>query len=302
MAISDNMRGAGLMMAAMAGFTLNDAFMKAVTQTLPLYQAIFLRGLLTLALLVPLAHVTGGLRLTLPRADRRLVGLRSVAEIGATVLFLTALMHMPLANLSAILQSLPLAVTLGAALFLGEPVGWRRLSAILIGFAGVLLIVRPGSADFNIWALAGVGAVACVVLRDLSTRRMSSALPSVTVAIYAAATVMLLGAAMTPFGGWSPVGPGEAGYLAAAAVCLVMGYVFIVSAARTGDIGTVAPFRYTALLWAIGLGWLVFGDFPDPLTLAGAAIVVATGIYTFHRERRLGRVAAAMPTRAPPPR
>jgi len=302
MAISDNMRGAGLMMAAMAGFTVNDACMKAVTQTLPLYQAIFLRGALTLALLVPLARATGGLRLALPRADSGLVALRSAAEIAATVLFLTALMHMPLANLTAILQSLPLAVTLGAALFLGEPVGWRRLSAILVGFAGVLLIVRPGGADFNLWALAGIGAVACVVLRDLSTRRMSAALPSVTVAIYAAGSVMLLGAVLMPFGGWVPVGPGEAAYLAAAAACVVAGYVFIVAAARTGDIATVAPFRYTALVWAIGLGWLVFGEFPDPLTLAGAAIVVATGIYTFHRERRLGRGAAALPTGAPPPR
>ena len=302
MALSENMRGAALMMAAMAAFTANDAAMKAVTQALPLYQAIFLRGMITLALLIPLARAMGGLRFTLARRDAGLVALRSVAEIGSTVLFLTALMHMPLANLSAIMQSLPLAVTLAAALVFGERVGWRRMLAIVAGFAGVLLIVRPGGAGFDIWALAGVGAVLCVVVRDLTTRRMSAALPSVTVAVFAAASVTLLGAVVAPFGGWAPVRAGDWALLATAAVFLILGYIFIVSATRTGDVGLVAPFRYTALLWALALGWFVFGDFPDALTLAGAGIVVATGIYTFHRERRLGRLSAAIPTKAPAPR
>lgn len=298
MALSDNMRGAALMTAAGAAFTINDACMKAVTQHLPLYQAILLRGLVTLVLLLPLARAMGGLRLALPRGDRGLVALRSAAEIGATILFLTALMHLPLANLTAIMQAMPLAVTLAAALFLREPVGWRRLLAILVGFGGVLLIVRPGGDSFNAWALAGVGAVACVVVRDLATRRMSAALPSTTVAVFAAGAVTLLGAVMTPFGDWVPAGPRDWALLATAAVFLVLGYIFVVSAARTGDIGVVAPFRYAALVWAIVLGWIGFGHFPDALTLLGAAIVVVTGIYTFHRERRLARpVGAAAPPR-----
>lgn len=302
MALSENMRGAALMMAAMAAFTANDAAMKAVTRSLPLYEAIFLRGLITLALLIPLARVMGGLRFRLARRDAGLVALRSAAEIGGTVLFLTALTQMPLADLSAIMQALPLAVTLAAAVVFRERVGWRRLVAILAGFAGVLLIVRPGGAGFDLWALAGVGAVLCVVVRDLATRRMSATLPSVTVAVFAAAAVTLLGAIVAPFGGWAPITVADAALLATAAVFLILGYIFIVSATRTGDVGLVAPFRYTALLWALALGWFVFGDFPDGLTLAGAAIVVATGIYTFHRERRLGRLAAAIPTQAPAPR
>lgn len=302
MAVSENLRGAGLMVVAMAAFTLNDTCMKAVTQSLPLYQAIFLRGALTLLLLFPLARATGGLRLALPRGDAGLMVLRTLGEIGATILFLTALMHMPLANLSAILQALPLAVTLAAALFLGEPVGWRRLAAILAGFGGVLLIVRPGGEAFNIWALAGVGAVACVVVRDLATRKMSAALPSVTVAVFAASAVTVLGAVVSPFQGWGAVSALNLGLLAVAAVFLIMGYIFIVGATRAGDIGVVAPFRYTALVWAIGLGWAAFGHFPDPLTLLGAGIVVAMGIYTFHRERRLGRLAAAVPVKGPAPR
>lgn len=302
MALSENMRGAALMMAAMAAFTVNDAAMKAVTQSLPLYEAIFLRGLITLALLIPLARAMGGLRFALARRDAGLVALRSAAEIGATVLFLTALTHMPLADLSAIMQSLPLAVTLAAALVFREKVGWRRMLAIAAGFSGVLLIVRPGGAGFDIWALAGIGAVLCVVVRDLSTRRMSTALPSVTVAVFAAASVTMLGAVVAPFGGWTPVEAADWALLGTAAVFLILGYIFIVSATRTGDVGLVAPFRYTALLWALLLGWFVFGDFPDALTLVGAGIVVATGIYTFHRERRLGRLSAAIPTKAPAPR
>ena len=302
MALSENMRGAALMMAAMAAFTVNDAAMKAVTQSLPLYEAIFLRGLITLALLIPLARAMGGLRFALARRDASLVALRSAAEIGATVLFLTALTHMPLADLSAIMQSLPLAVTLAAALVFGEKVGWRRMLAIGVGFSGVLLIVRPGGAGFDAWALAGVGAVLCVVVRDLATRRMSAALPSVTVAVFAASAVTTLGAVVAPCGGWAPVAAADWALLATAAVFLILGYIFIVSATRTGDVGLVAPFRDTALLWALVLGWFAFGDFPDRLTLVGAAIVVATGIYTFHRERRLGRLSAAIPTRAPAPR
>lgn len=302
MALSENMRGAALMMAAMAAFTVNDACMKAAAQTLPLYEAILLRGVATLALLLPLAEAMGGLRVRLPRRDAWLVALRSLAEIGGTVLFLTALIYMPLANLSAIMQALPLAVTLAAAVFLGEPVGWRRLAAILAGFCGVLLIVRPGGEAFNVWALAGVGSVACVVVRDLATRKMSAGLPSVTVAVFAAASVTVLGAVVAPFGGWSPVGLHEGAYLVTAAVFLVVGYIFIVSATRTGDIGLVAPFRYTALVWAIGLGWLFFGHFPDPVTLVGAGIVVTMGIYTFQRERRLDRLRARVPAQAPAPR
>ena len=176
---SDNLRGAFYMMVAMAGFTINDACMKAVTQTIPLYQAIALRGVVTVVALALIAHVHGGLRLRLPAGAGRMVGLRTLGEIASTVAFLTALMHMPLANLSAIMQSLPLALTLAAALVFREAVGWRRLTAIGVGFAGVLIVIRPGPEGFDIWALVGLAAVAAVVVRDLSIRRLPAAVPSV---------------------------------------------------------------------------------------------------------------------------
>lgn len=291
MAISDNLRGALYMCVAMAAFTLNDTAMKAATQTLPLFEAIALRGLITTFGLIILGLMIGGLRFQIPAEDRPPVTIRSVAEIGGTVLFLTALMHMPLANLSAILQALPLAVTLAAAVIFREPIGWRRLSAISVGFIGVLIIIRPGPDGFDIWSLMGLGAVFFVVVRDLSTRRLSRQTPSVMVAVWASASVMMVGIVAAFFDGWVAIPLHEALIVTAASVALVVGYMFSIMVMRVGDIGFIAPFRYTALLWAIVLGWLSFGTLPDALTLFGAVIVVASGVYLLLRERKLRNAA-----------
>lgn len=293
MAISDNLRGALYMVGAMAAFTLNDAGMKAATETLPLYEAITLRGGMTLVLLIALGAVMGGLRHRLARRDAAIIGVRTVAEIGATGLFLTALMHMPLANLSAILQSLPLAVTLGAALFFGERIGWRRMVAILVGFGGVLLIIRPGTEGFDHWSVMGLASVGCVVVRDLATRHLSRDVPSVIVSVCSAVGVLAMGLAGCLVFGWQAVAPAEAAIVGAASVALIAGYMFGVMAMRVGDIGFVAPFRYTSLIWALVLGWSVFGTWPDGMTLIGAGIVIATGIFTLYRESKLARSRAA---------
>lgn len=292
MALSENARGALWMSIAMAAFTLNDTCMKAVTASLPLYQSIFLRGLAATLAIAIIGLRSGTLRLNIPREDLRWLGLRTVGEIGSTVTFLTALRHMPLANLSAIMQSLPLAVTLGAALWLNQPVGWRRLTAIGVGFLGVLFIIRPGTEGFDRWALLAVISVAFVVLRDLSTRCMSSGLTSVTVAFSAATSVTLTALAVLPFSGWRAPAPAEWTLIAGAASFLIAGYIIIVMATRTGEIGFVAPFRYTSLVFAIVLGWGVFDQFPDAVTLVGSGIVIATGLYTFHRDRRLAARSA----------
>ncbi len=298
MALSDNAHGALWMGIAMGAFTVNDTCMKAVTASLPLYEAIFLRGFLTMTAIAIIGWRAGTLMFRVAAEDRIWLFLRTVGEIGGTVTFLTALRHLPLANLSAILQSLPLAVTLAAALWLHEPVGWRRLSAICVGFVGVLLIIRPGTQGFDRWALLGVISVAFVVLRDLATRRLSSGLPSVTIAFSAAAAVTVMGLVVLPFSGWITPGPREAALIVGASAFLITGYILIVMAMRTGDIGLVAPFRYTSLIFAVGLGWAIFGQFPDPLTLLGGTIVIATGIYTFHRERRRGQ-KVTQPVKAP---
>ncbi len=291
MQISDNVRGALYMCVSMAGFTINDTFMKAAMQVLPLYQAITLRGILTMVALISLGVITGGLRLRLARRDAGALIVRSLAEVGGTALFLAALVHMPLANLSAILQFLPLAVTLSAALVYGDRIGWRRMLAIVAGFIGVLIIIRPGGDGFDQWSIMGLGAVVCVVIRDLAMRKMSAAVPSVTIAVGAAVSVTAMGALGSLGQGWVAIDLHAGLAIIGAASALIVGYMFAVMVMRVGDISFVAPFRYTSLLWAIVLGWAVFGTWPDFYTSIGAAIVVASGIFTLVREGRLARAA-----------
>ena len=286
-ALSANLRGALLMSAGMAFFTVNDAFMKGLSDELPLFQAVLLRGMATSAMIWLLARRLGGLRFDLGRGDWAIMTIRAVAEIGAAYFFITALFHMPLANATAILQSLPLTITLAGALFLGEAVGWRRMLAIALGFAGVLLIVRPGAEGFTVYSLYALASVACVTLRDLSTRRLSARTPSLTVALTSAVAVTLFGAAGTAAAEWVPVSPMAWAQLAGAVVAVTGGYLCSVMVMRSGggDLGVIAPFRYTSLLWSLAIGLLAFGDWPDALTLTGAAIVAATGIFTLWRER-----------------
>jgi drug/metabolite transporter (DMT)-like permease len=287
--LSDNLRGILFMCASMAGFTINDAFMKSVTLTLPLYQTIALRGIIAVIGLGLLVIVTRAYRFRLNRRDGGLILLRSVADVAATVFFLEALLRMPLANLSAIMQALPLAITLGAALVYGDRIGWRRITAILVGLVGVLIIIRPGTEGFDRWSLLGLASVACVVVRDLSVRPIQGQLPSALVALGAALAVTMMGWIGAGVQGFQPVSVLEGAKVLAAGLFLIVGYLTSVMAMRHGDIGLVAPFRYTSLLWAIVLGLVVFGDLPDGWTLFGAAIVVGAGLFTLWRERALRR-------------
>ncbi|MEK9853972.1 MAG: DMT family transporter [Rhodobiaceae bacterium] len=291
MPLSANHRGALLMAVSMLCFVLNDGFMKALFTDMSIYQAIFLRGLITAPLLAMIAWRQGVLRPRLTRHDRRIVMIRGLAEVGATIGFLTALAHMPLANVTAILQVLPLTVTMAAALFLGEAVGWRRWLAIAVGLVGVMIIIRPGMAGFSIWSIWALAAVGCITLREIVTRRLSADVPSLPVALVTAIAIGLLGAVMMPVVSWQPVSAASWGLLAATSVAIIGGYLFSVMTIRSGDIGFVAPFRYTAMAWAIGLGLLMFGELPDRATVIGTAIIIATGLYSLHRERSLRRTA-----------
>lgn len=288
--VSDNIRGAALMAASMAGFVLNDAIVKLLAGNLSLFQVMFLRGLFATALLGLIAWYTKSLFPVVQKADWRLLSFRLVGEVGATLCYLTALFNMPLANATSILQSLPLAVTLGAALFLREHVGWRRYLAILVGFSGVLIIVRPGSAGFDAYSLWALAAVAFIVLRDLTTRRLPVHVPSIFVAFLASSATTVSGLVLSPVLDWQPVGASELKLLGVAAMFLIFGYLFGVMAMRVGEISFISPFRYTALIWAIILGAVVFGEIPDSWTLFGSAIVVLMGIYTFYRERKIQRL------------
>lgn len=285
--LSDNIRGALIMMGAMCAYTFNDAFMKALADEVPLFQAILFRGLGATVFLIALCRMMGQLRFDLAPRDWVLILLRTAGELGGTYFFLTALFNMPIANVSAILQALPLAVSLAAALFLREALGWRRLTAICVGFAGVLLIIQPGGSDFSFYSLYALAAVVCITLRDIAVRRMSRDVPAVFVALIAAVGVTSLGAVGALFTTFVPFTTTSALQLAGATAFLIFGYIASVNAMRFGDIAYVAPFRYSSLLVALLLGVVIFDEWPNALALAGAGVVVATGLFTLYRETKL---------------
>jgi drug/metabolite transporter (DMT)-like permease len=285
--LSDNVRGAIFMMLSMAGFVLNDTAMRYLSSDMPMFQAIFLRGVFATVLIGMLAWRQNALWYPLSWPNRRVVGLRVVGEIGATICFITALFNMPIANATAILQAMPLAVTLAASLFLGEAVGWRRYSALLIGFSGVLLIVRPGSDGFTIYSVYAMISILFLVLRDLTTRKLSIGVPSMFVALISSVAITLMGGILSLTTAWAPVSMVQMTLLAMAAVFVIVGYLFGIMTMRVGEVGFISPFRYTILIWAIVTGIVVFGDIPDAMTLLGSLIVVLTGLYTFYRERLL---------------
>jgi len=287
--ISDNARGALLMVGSMVAFTINDACLKAVSDELPLFQALFLRGIGTTLCLLLLTRGMGHLRFDISRRDWGRMALRTVAEAAAAWFFITALFKMPIANISAIMQALPLTVTLAGALFLGEAVGWKRLTAILVGFFGVLLIVQPGSDGFSISSVYALASVGCVTVRDLAARRMSRSVPSVMVALVAAVGVTAFAGVGSVFIEWQPLSVKAGAQLGGAMLFVIVGYVFSVGAMRVGEIGFVAPFRYASLLAALILGVVIFGSWPNAVTLAGAALVVATGLFTLYREHAMMR-------------
>lgn len=295
--LSDNIRGALIMVAAMCAYTFNDAFMKALSDEIPLFQAIFFRGLAAVVFLAALCRMMGHLRFRLPARDWGLLVMRTMGEVGGTFFFLTALFHMPIANVSAILQALPLSVSLAAAVLLREPLGWRRMTAIAIGFVGVLLIIQPGGADFSSYSLYAVASVACVTLRDVAVRRLSYTVPSTFVAFVAAVGVTLMGAIGSLFIDWVSFTPRTVLQLTGATSFLIIGYICSVVAMRVGEIAFVAPFRYSSLLVALVLGVAIFDEWPNALALTGAALVVATGLFTLYRETRLKRIPRMIPDR-----
>jgi len=182
-------------------------------------------------------------------------------------------------------------VTVAAAVFLGEPLGWRRMSAVAVGFLGVMLIVQPGTDGFNIWSLSALVAVFLITGRDLLTRRLSAGLPSLSVAVLTAAAVGAFGGVASLFQPWAPMGLRELGLIAAAALFIIGGYLFSIMVMRVGEVGVVAPFRYTGLVFALIFGLIFFAEWPNALALTGAGVVVATGVYTILRERRVARAA-----------
>lgn len=289
----ENVRGSLLMVAAMAGFALEDMLIKQLAATMPMGQIVALLGAAG-ALAFGMLAVARGQRVWSPALLSRGVVLRNLGEMIATASYVSAVVLTTLSSASAILQALPLAVTLGAALFLGEHVGWRRLTAIAIGFAGVLLVIQPGTEGFAPASLFGVVAVAALALRDLAVRTVPAEITSGQLSVWGFASLIPTGLTMMLVMGTAPIlpAPPDLARLAAAFVVSCAGYYTLVGATRTGEVAVVVPYRYTRLVFALILGALVFGERPDALTLAGATLIVGAGLYTMWREARVRPAAA----------
>ncbi|MYZ47443.1 DMT family transporter [Rhizobiales bacterium L72] len=288
------------MLAAMAAFLGNDTLVKLTAADLPVGQIIFLRSLFATPLLLAVGIIQGE-RL---RHSRTLlhpsVALRTLGEIGSTSFYLSALAHLPIANATAILLLVPLATTAGASLFLGEPVGARRWAAIATGFLGALVIVRPGTAGFDHWSVLALVSVLFVTTRDLSSRLLPDRVPVFTVSALTSLATGCVGLLMRLGEDWQAVPAVDLVRIAGSAALLSAGYVLILRAMRSGDVAVVAPFRYSNMIWAIALQVVVFAAWPDTATLIGSAILVGTGLYTFHRERSRGKVKPASAALAGP--
>jgi drug/metabolite transporter (DMT)-like permease len=278
-----DLRGIAAMLVSMAAFVVNDTCVKLASVSLPIGEIITLRNGTAAVCVLALAVLVGGL--TLPRTPPvHLLTYRVIGEIASTMLFLVALVSLPLADMTAIAQFTPLALTAGAAIFLAEPVGWRRWMATLVGLVGVGFIVRPGSTAFSVPGLMVAVSIGFVVLRDLATRQISTAVPTVMLTLMSALAGMVAGLLLWPFEVWQLPTARETGLVAMAGLFLAFGYGFIIVALRTGDVGVVSPFRYAVILFALASSYLVWGHLPDGYAIFGIAIVCSAGLYTVHRE------------------
>ena len=278
------------MMMSMACFAVEDTFIKLLSARLPATQILFSIGFGGALFTLVLAIV-----LNVNLADKILLNKhvisRTIADLFGALSFTSAMVLIPMSLLASILQATPLFVTLGAAILLGEKVGWRRWSAIFIGFLGVIIILQPGYGSFQLASLLGLAAVLCLALRDVVTRDMATEIPTLTVTFYACLAMGSAGFIAYPFFG-PPIMPTtyEAIILICAAIIGLTGYFLLVLATRKGDVSVIAPFRYSRLLFSLGLASLILGEKLTLPILLGGLLVVSSGIYTFGRERRLVKI------------
>jgi drug/metabolite transporter (DMT)-like permease len=285
---TDNLRGGLFMVAAMGGFALEDMLIKHLSGSLPTGQIMVAIGTIGTLGMAGFAASRGA-----PLWGRFLISvpvlLRNLGEMLGALCFVTALALMPLSVATALFQTLPLATTLGAALFLGEKVGWRRWSAILVGFSGVLIILRPFEAGFDpVPALFSIGAVLSLALRDLATRRIPPGVPSLSLSVWGFVAIIPAGALLLASGQTlTPISPSQTGLILAAVGLGMLAYVAMVAATRIAEVSVIAPYRYTRIVFAMILGAIAFSERPDGWMILGLTMIVGSGLYTFLRERRL---------------
>jgi drug/metabolite transporter (DMT)-like permease len=287
-----NRRGIIALIISLGAFTTNDALVKLVARNYPPGEVILLRGLMTVVAIAAMVAMLGQARMARQAFAGRVLA-RSLFDALGALLFVSALVHMGLAELSAVLLVSPLIMTALSVLLNHEAVGWRRWTAIAVGFVGTLFVVKPTPSAFDAWALLGLGAAIAGAARDLMTRHIDPGVPATVISLSASVTVTLMGALLGLGESWRTMAAADIGLLAAAAAFLGAGTFLVVIAFRDSEISLVAPFRYTHLLWSGLAGYVVFGELPDRFAIIGGSLIVASGLYALHREGVRRREKAA---------
>jgi drug/metabolite transporter (DMT)-like permease len=298
--MTDNLRGIAAILASASGFVINDAIVKLVTEELPTGEIIVVRGLMATLLIGVVAWWRGAMRPVRVLLQTPIM-IRIVAAALASLFIVAALRYIPLATSTAILQVTPLAVTAGSALLLGAAVGWRRWTASLVGLAGVLLIIRPGAEGINAHVWIALAALLFTSIRDLTTRFIDPSIPSLYVAFASSVLIMLGGLPLLLMETWVMPSPRALILLALASIAVFFAYYLGIVAMRIGEIAVVAPFRYSVILLALLLGYLIWGFVPDTISLAGIAIVIGSGLYLLRRERAILASKRALISGGPTP-
>jgi len=291
-ASSASRRGILLMVAGSSIFSSNDAFSKLALDTVPPSQILAIRGIMAAAILLAVLGWKGQLPALRYCADWRVMA-RAVAEALVAILFITAITVMSIADSTAILQIAPLATMATAVLFFRARIGWRYWAAVFVGFAGVTMIVKPGSSAFDAMALLPLGAAFLIAFRDFITGRIRSHVPTLVVTFATTVAGMVFGVAGAMVETWHPIDLTVFAYMVGGSVSLVTGHMLTIAAFRAADPSTVAPFRYAAVLCAVGLSALVFHEMPDLVSIGGMALIMAAGLYTMHHHMRVPKATPA---------
>ncbi len=290
----DNIRGAAFMVFAMFCFAVEDALIKGLAGAIPAGQVlgiICLGGFLAFLAWSAFRRE----RLWQPAYLDPKVIIRSLCEVVGSCFFVSALALIPLTTASAVIQATPLVVAMGAALFLGQGIGWRRWIAIIIGFIGVLIIIRPGMEGFVPATLLAVGGMLGLAARDLVTRSLTVELTGPQLGIHAFGLVAPAAFVLVLLQGQAIVAPTPPQWalLGAGVAIGMLAYLAIIAATRKGNAGIISSFRYSRMVFALIVGYIAFTEIPDAATIIGASIIIASGIYTLWRETRLRRASLA---------
>src|SRR5436190_14710231 len=282
---SARLAGIGLMVLSIFMFSFGDAMGKFLVGTYSVGQLLFLRACAALLLLSPLVWRQRHQFLHLERPGLQLFRVvLSTLEVAA---FFLATVYLPLADVITYYLAGPIFVTAMSAIFLGEKVGWRRWTAILVGFCGVLIALRPSAQTVSLPALIALGGSLSFATLMLITRSLRKT-PDIVMASSQFAGSFTLGALMSPFG-WVTPGIGSLGLFAAAGCISVAALLCVNRSLKLAPASVVVPYQYSMIVWAVMFGYVVFGDKPSIATIAGAAIIIGAGLYIFLRERKLGR-------------